>query len=769
MKKLLFKWFTSLLLFCSVAFAGEIWLPATIIVTPPGLNVAQHIPLPVTGKPGPAVGDALGGGFFPVVGGNVSAVRRIYAVESLNDRGSQVSGLADVSGEEIFLNPKSPSGYRVLYSNNKALTLAGAATAGPGGFLCLNATLMVGGTLSSSFLYNKYVRTIDEAKKVGSIINPSIPLNADAVNKILGLGDSISYTKSGELFMNASVGAGWIVNAGVGVSAASNWKTTIGRLKSDKVAGNDSNKTIVEVTYKAGKDVRVSAALGNLVSSLSIAKIKEKAKSMKFVFDLSNTKKVPAGAKTIILAKDDKRIKKLLSVPALKNNLKESRSKMLKNPSGSYEIDLQGMTAELAYQLAIKGNVTVAEIISDPKMNYGVRMVSKEETVGSKISKGAGFKIPWLFTANFSKTKGQTFSDLKMLGNDTAVVTYNGLVSRDWSTGSILSNDLSRTKVFSGMVQIVEDLTNPSPNGSQIRYAGNLTYASERNNVDAANVINEVRNIKEIFGLKKIFDPMIAKLKNISQRSNAKVSSFKLKTDLILSDAAIETLVKVANEWDEQLVTEAHLYLDGFADKFKRVDYKTGETFDPTSIRNKMSITSVAKKELCRSTAAKTLDLCISELKRGIKSNIRKALDAAKKINSIILTPEDKDFSRQIANASLPQVRKAFQFSGKENQYAEFANALRDMGDAISYNRFTLKTFLRAIRYVCKPSTYLKLAKSRPDMSQEDLIKVCPERKIINNGKQTKVPYVIKFSLASSELPNIEDIFYGKEFARDLK
>ena len=60
--------------------AGEIWSPSTIIIRFDG-SVGHKIPLPLDyfqgNKPlGPAVGNKLGGGFFPVFGGNYQKFKR---------------------------------------------------------------------------------------------------------------------------------------------------------------------------------------------------------------------------------------------------------------------------------------------------------------------------------------------------------------------------------------------------------------------------------------------------------------------------------------------------------------------------------------------------------------------------------------------------------------------------------------------------------------------------------------------------------------------
>lgn len=765
--------------------AAGIWLPATVAIKFPGLDIAQDIPLPVDGKPGAAVGDKFGAGFFPVIGGEVGFVRRIYAEEPLNEKRDTLDSIQGLSGGEIFLNSNNPQGYRVHYSNNKSISLAGGAKIGPGGFLFLNASLKIGANFSNKFLYNKHVNSIREAKNIGSLINPEIPLDLESLNKVLSQGDSLSYIKSGDIFINFSAGAGWLANVGVAGSVASDWNVTIGRPK-------NISDGMVQVSYKKGKARKFSLNIGNLISGFDISWLKEKSRQITFLFDLNNKKEVPENYKKLIITKFDNRIKDLILKNKLKKVAKQSDHPKLIEKDDSYEIDLKGMTTRLAYELAVKGDLSIADLLSQDK-SFGITKISIEAKTGKKRNLSASFKVPWLYTANFTKSEAQTFTDLKKLTESLDVITYNGLVSRNWSTSGPLSDDLNRTKVFSGIVQVIRDINFAYSPVESMRYAGNLSFAAEKNNATPNQIVNELRNVKNIFGLKKIFDPLIVKIKDIKERSKGiKVRSFNLKADLILSDLAIETISEISKKLDKDIITEVHRYIDGFAKKYESIDYKTGESFDPTKRKNKLLIKSVAKKELCRGSAHKVLSLCIKELKTEVSKQIKKALKAATIIDGFIVNKDEKfmelinkeinqsdkiltlfyndsndSYIPPLANYEYSNNKPSPQTSNdhSKDKLATFAKALADLGDAISYNRFTLKTYLRLLRYECTPYVYKTFLKTGP--ASEAQLK-CPERKIQfkmgNSTKSIRVPYQIKFSLQSSELPATQEVIYGKEF-----
>ena len=751
--------------------ATKIWLPATIKIKFPSLDVTQDIPLPVSGKPGPAVGDKFGAGFLPVIGGEVSLVKRIYAEDPINEKREDISSIQTLNAGSVFLNAQSPKGYRVHYTNRKALTIAGGVKGGPGGFLFLNASLKVGTNLSTTFLYNKHVKTITEAKNVGTIINPAIPLDLESIDKVLSTGDSISYIKSGDLFLNFAAGAGWIASVGVGGNIQSEWNVTIGRL----------GDSVVKVTYKKGKSSKINFNISNLISGFDISALKEKARQISFTFDLKNKTVVPNNLLKLIITKKSNRLKQLLQKNRLEKFAKLTSHKKLKENDNNYEIDLEGFTPEMAYQLAIKGDLSIAELLSNDN-RFGIKKVDITDQSGRKKSLSGSFTVPWLFSANFTKSDSQTFVDLKKISDNLNVITYNGLVSRNWSTSGPLSNDFNRTKVFSGFAQVIRDLTYPYLE-DDLRYAGNLSFAAEKNNSTPSQIINEIRNVKNIFGYKKVFDPLIAKFKDIKQRSpSIKVRSFNLKADLILSSSAIDTIAEIANQWGKEVITEAHYYIDAFADKYKSIDSKTGEEFDYKNLKNKMTKTSVAKKELCRDTLNLKLDLCIKELKRKVANQIKKALSAAKDIDGFIVSAKEQ-------NEIIPEIKKEIGLNNKafslyyndqtdknetqnknsdhsKDKLAIFTKHLADLGDSISYNRFTLKTFLRLLRYKCPPYIYNKFLKGGD--TQEEASLKCPERRIkvtiLGREKELRVPYLIKFTLQSSEIPQVSEILYGSEF-----
>lgn len=99
----------------------------------------------------------------------------------------------------MLLPSVSPKGYRVIDTNNKSLTLAGNLTIGPGGWLCMNATLSLGFTIGDGYVVSRTIKTLEEAKHLPS---PNVPIDVPNVKKYLNPGDGLAYKQNLNLFIN---------------------------------------------------------------------------------------------------------------------------------------------------------------------------------------------------------------------------------------------------------------------------------------------------------------------------------------------------------------------------------------------------------------------------------------------------------------------------------------------------------------------------------------------------------------------------------------
>lgn len=710
------------LIFSTSLLATELWMPVTIIVSPSG-SISQLIPLPVDGNPGPSAGSNLGGGFFPVIGGNITHFTRIFAITP-SQSSINVSNLS--SSQEFSLLPeKSALGYRVITQDNKSLTIAGAATMGPGGWLALNATLAVGITAGKGYLASRSVKTLAEAKKLPS---PKIPNDIPNYIQQLNPGDSLSFSTSGSLFANLSAGAGWLINVGVGYSVNGSWSVTLGRPE------NDSNKNpSVILSYTKDKSHGGNVNIGNLFTSVSASFLMGKSNSFKYKFDLTNLNATDA---EIAFHPNDPLIKKMQSDSKLNKMIRpiNLNQRDIASTGGKLNnIPLQGFvlekaTALQAYQLALKGNLILADFLSQAKGKYGVTKITEEESRYKKANLGVGVKVPWLISANWNWGKAYIVNDLKNFDEDTAVETVNGIYSKEFSTSGILSNDAKRSSLFTGFVQQIMPLDQGfAPPNTFRRYAANWKYSYQRNNVDKEKMLEELKQVRYRIGFQSVIKGDLIDQLYMSQGNDRDVKmknkSFNVEVDIALSNIATDELMNIAEKYDEKtFVNEAESYLDGFVNTYKnemdKDDYST------------------AKKELCIGGAghkARVLAECIFTTRNQTKSAMKTAYNALIKM-------------------------KQFKANG---DYKHFVSAYADFGKGFIENRFTMKTFLRMLRYVCTPATYQKLVKANPNASNEDILKVCPEKRVLVDGKPSKVPYVVKMKVQGTSLKTFDGVLYS--------
>lgn len=724
-------------------YATDIWLPLTLSI-PNTETIAQNIPIPFTRSGGEAWGNDYLPGFVPGVSVGFNQLKRVYAIEDQKDTGQNFKDLKNLSGSEIFLHPNNPKGYRVIFQNNKSLSLAGGASVGPGGFLCLKAGIKLGLSYSKSFTFEKTVKTFKEANQVGSIINPSIPLDPESINKTLNVGDEISYKTEGGVFVELFASTGIILKAGLSASIKSNWGVNLKRLPNHQT--NNDKVPFMSLTYTRGKGKDIGVKLGNLIASIEKSKVWESTKSIQLYFDLGNEKTLSEGEKTIILTKDDPRLKKVLKDKSLKGFLKENNSKILRDNSGSYSIDLAGMNSQKAYQLALQGDLSAAMLIADKNMTYGVKIVNKQINLRKATKKNVSFTIPIIYSNVLQKERSFVFNDMTRVSDNVDIYTYSGIISKTNLSSGLLSSDILRTKLFTTVVSLENDiLKNEIPNPE---ISAQMLFSAVRNNVKPKHVITELENLKDLFGYKKLIDPIIEKVKNISARTNVNVKTFNVQMDIVFSELALENIVDILIDPNQDFIEESHNYVDGFVNKYKSVDYETGDFFNPDEKTNKLKYTSVAKKVVCKNLVAPTLNLCVKRLKQKIKNIVSDAISIAKKLDSERAGLTDVKTSEYVANF-------------KDNDaYSKFVSRSTKIGYLLGNNRFILKTLLRRLKYSCSGIKYKRIL----DSGNPNIKSMCPEKTIVVNNKKIKIPFIVKLTFVSSQLPETKQILYGKEF-----
>lgn len=713
---MLLKIITLCLFLSTNLLATEIWMPVSIQVSPKG-ELSHTIPLPINGNPGPAVSSAAGGGFFPVISGNITHFKRIFAIT----KPDQPVTIRDLSQMDFSLLPKENLlGYKVIEQDNKSIRFAMAATVSMGGWLGLNATLAAGFSVGKGYLASRKTNTLKEAQ---SLPTPKIPMDAKTLVEQLGPGDSISFTKNGALFANLTGGMGWLIDIGVGYSVDASWDITLGRPE------DFGNKPVVKLTYTVDKNHGGKIFAGNLFSSVSASFLLGKSKAFNYLFDLSNKNTTDA---TISFHANDPILKQIERDPKIRQLLKpislsakdlQIAKQISKEPLKGFYLEKASVVN--AFQLAIKGNLILADILSQQKGKFGVTKISQEDMKYVKANVSMGLTVPWIINATWNWGKAYVISDLKNYDENTIVETVSGIYSKEFTTSGIASNDAHRSSVFAGYIQQFTPINEGfNPNGGTRRYAADWNYFYKRNNVDKEKIKKEIKLIRHRIGFQSILgtDKLVD---NLFLSENQKNYSLNVEIGISLSNLATDELMNIAEKMDEKsLVYEADTYLDGFVNEYKK-------DLDQDNF-------SVAKKELCVGGAgpsARILKECIFTTRHQTKSAMKKAYNALKRMKR----------------------------SKTDGNYQEFVSAYADFGSGFIKNRFTMKTFLRMLRFVCTPATYHNILRSNPNADERDIQKVCPEKTVTVNGRPSKIPYLITFKIEGTGLKSFKDTLYGQQ------
>ncbi|RLA64774.1 MAG: hypothetical protein DRQ88_06740 [Epsilonproteobacteria bacterium] len=346
------------------------------------------------------------------------------------------------------------------------------------------------------------------------------------------------------------------------------------------------------------------------------------------------------------------------------------------------EVFLENVDVLQAYQQAIQGNLILADMLSDRK-KYGVIKVSETNKQSRGKQMSAGLKIPFLFNMNFSRGKTFTTSATKKFGNDTLVENWLGVFNQQVVTSGLVSHDSKRLNMFTGNYQQITPLKKMDGNISR-RYSANYKYYYARNNVSVDKMQEELRKVREKVGFMKHLKGL-----KIKPAGGKKVGSLEIDLDVALSNVATDELIKVAEKYGESTLTkEALSYLDGFFANVKD-----------------------AKAEICTRHKTRILKECIFTTKRQTKSAMKMAYRALIKMKK----------HRSDVN------------------YKEFVQAYADFGQGFIENRFTLKTFLRMLRYEFNPRAQGKA-------------KYAKEKTITLDRKRMRVPYEIKIKIQGTHI-----------------
>ncbi len=346
------------------------------------------------------------------------------------------------------------------------------------------------------------------------------------------------------------------------------------------------------------------------------------------------------------------------------------------------------VSVETALLDAIRGNLILADQLF--RMGgYGVFKLSDKVSNSKTKAKGAFLTIPFLINADYKKGSSYVVSQSRMYDEDTLGEELEGIYSKESSTSGLLSKDSQRTEVFTGNFQQITS-TNPMAEETSRRYSANYKYLYMRNKVDADKLERELKRVRFKIGQLKALKDLNIPTKDIG--------SLKIEMDINLSDLATDELIKFALDTPKDTaIKEATDYLEGF---FANVED--------------------AKQEVCEDVGIPIFKDCLDYLKKQTIKGMDLALNSLKEMYHL---------------------RNQFNYSKFVKTYAEF-------GKGFIENRFTLKTFLRV----------LKFEKPGPD-DRRDKPKLISDKK----GNKIKVPFEILFSMEGTNIKPFKKVLYSFE------
>jgi hypothetical protein len=493
------------------SFAVNLWMPATIFISPTGA-ISHTFPFPTSGTPGEAFGSTSVGlaGFFPVPIASITKFRRIYALESK----TPPTNLVEKDG--IFMPATNPAGYRVIEKQDVTVGVNVTAVVGlVSGWLGLGFAGGVTTTFGKGYLASRWAPSLEDANRFTLVTQ--VPSTLDQIKQNWKPGDTISSSRSKSLSINAGLGVMGGALAAVGIAGAltSTWNVGLDIISPSQI----------KVIYSKEKGKQISANVGNIVGGFSLTKALGRSESFEYIFDLANNS-----------------VSNLTVDSYLKGNTKVSHTFMNVNI-------LQ------AYQEALAGNLILADLLANQN-GKGVTRVSEAQKKSTSTSLSGSTSLPFLFTASFSIGKSFTGGRTKVFGDNMLLEELIGVSSKQSGTEGIISNDMKRISTFSGNFQQVTPL-NELDGRIQRRYSGNYKYYFVQNNVQSDKFEEELRKLRYKIGFMK-------ELKGVPV-PKGNIGTLEIDLDVTLSNVATDELMKLANQYPESVfVDAAEDYVEGF-------------------------------------------------------------------------------------------------------------------------------------------------------------------------------------------------------------
>ncbi len=341
---------------------------------------------------------------------------------------------------------------------------------------------------------------------------------------------------------------------------------------------------------------------------------------------------------------------------------------------------------QAAFMDALRGNLILADQMH--RMGgFGVQKLSETTSNSKTKAKGAFLTIPFLINADYKVGTTYVVSQSRMYDDDTLGEELQSIYSKESSTSGVLSRDSKRVNLFTGNFQQITS-TNPENEETSRRYSANYKYLYMRNKVDGVKLERELKRVRFKIGETKALKDLEIPTKEIG--------SLKIEVDITLSDLATDELIRYAMKTPLPDATkEATDYLEGY---FKNVED--------------------AKEEVCKDVGISIFQDCYNYLKKQTIKSMETALSALKEMRKMKL----------------------------ELDYSKFVKAYAEFGKGFIENRFTLKTFLRILKY----------DKPGPE-GRRDVVKIITDKK----GNKTRIPFEVIFSMEGTNIKPFKRVLYS--------
>ncbi len=548
--------------------------------------------------PGPVqmASNASEEGFFPVSNEGGLNFKRVLAVSEKD----LDFNLVEYS-PGLILPPENQAGYLVVENSKRRPRLR-----------LEDATLIEPGFFSKRF--SPSLTAIKELPEINEI-----PSEISDFKK-WSLGDSIAFQKNTNLLVNIAYGAKNITDFGVVGSISSSWNILVSLISENK-------NLVVKVVYKKIPGIDYSFNKGAFGEKVNLFKLWGETKTFSFIFDLSNSKEA--------------------------NPLK------IVTLGGSQKI-IEKANALMAYQEALKGNLVIANLLSQRKV-YGVRKIFEEEEESRFKNQNVtgGLKVAWKFDPSFKmgasifSTKSKSFEGNLLLENIV------GFFSQEIEN----SIDSKKIRIFTNYLQQINHL-DQAVGISERRYGASFKAVRFLKEIEKEDVLNQLQATLFKIGFSK---ELLSK-----KISVAKIENMEMDLDLSLSNLAIDVLMNLPGEYPENvLINEAN---------------KSVVDFFKTTIN--------ANQEICDDYHAKDINQCIFLVKT-------KTLQATTNAYRALVKMKEQRM---------------------EKNYTEFNKSFGDFGRGFVENKFAMMTFLKLIQFHLSPD-FEKTAKERMVMDDGKLIK----------------------------------------------